>query len=137
MGNCLKSSKPSKQPAAPAPETEARRRRRWENKGKKVSFNARVEVFGGECDEEELKVVKEEEKNESKSGMKERVRIRISKKQLEELLGKAEMENLSVHEMMSCLVKEHQEQEDDYQKPWMQIVDAAIPEPRIVNMIYA
>lgn len=100
MGNCLNNSKQNK--PAPAPETESRKRRRSENKSKRVHFDTHVEVFGREYDIEE-----EKDADDNKAGIKEQVRIRITKKQLEELLSRAELESLSVHEMMSCLVKEH------------------------------
>ncbi|KAL9669612.1 hypothetical protein QQ045_007159 [Rhodiola kirilowii] len=132
MGNCLKkesavewggeeweflSSKPRKSTAAAAPfsssSSEADSKRR-ENKCKKVRFNAHVEVLGGDYEGEQLK----EEEEEKKEGM-EQVRIRITKKQLEDLLGKVEVQSLSVHEMMSCLITEihlssSEPQEDDH-----------------------
>uniref|UniRef100_A0A7N0U012 Uncharacterized protein n=1 Tax=Kalanchoe fedtschenkoi TaxID=63787 RepID=A0A7N0U012_KALFE len=141
MGNCLKkestsewggeewgllNSKPRKPaPAEPSTETESRRRGRSENKCKKVSFDTHVEVFGGEYEEEaELKVGEEKE---SKAGV-EQVRIRITKKHLEELLGKVEIQSLSVNEIMSCLIKEHLtelQQDGQAHEPWRSISTTA------------
>ncbi|CAM8934781.1 unnamed protein product [Rhodiola kirilowii] len=129
MGNCLKkestadqwggeewdeflNSKTSKS-STPAPsETESRRR---DNKCEKVRFDAHVEV--------------EQEKESSKGGMKvKQVRIRISKKQLDELLGKVDLlESLKVHEMMSLLIEGLQNDDGNGQRAWRPVLKT-IPE---------
>ncbi|KAL9667869.1 hypothetical protein QQ045_002238 [Rhodiola kirilowii] len=110
MGHCLKkesavewggeeweflSSKPRKSAAAPTP------------------FSSSSSEADSKRMENKCKKVEEEEMKKKKEGM-EQVRIKITKKQLEELLGKVEVQSLSVHEMMSCLITEIEPQEEDH-----------------------